>query len=341
MALAAIPSNFNVQQGNQEVLVSWDNAAGATTYTVQRSPDGVTYSTLATPAVSMYLDTTAVLGTMCYYRVASTNGTGTSSYTRPQQVVPAPEGELSLFELRKRSQERADRVGSQFVTNNEWNFFINQACLELYDILITVYEDYAVATEVTFQTNGSDIYYALPDGSTSFVSSETGLTVVAAPFYKLLGLDYAVNLNSQQYVTLNKYNLIDRNRYQAPNAPVTSGSIDLQYRLMGNRIRFIPLPTSGLTIKIIYAPRLETLLADTDITTIGYSGWLQYVICRAAKYALDKEESDTSKIDEELMFLNKRILGAAPNKDAGQPDRISDTRGGSNWGYNGGFGSGM
>ena len=78
----------------------------------------------------------------------------------------------------------------------------------------------------------------------------------------------------------------------------------------------------------------------TDTTTISISGWIQYVIVRAAKYALDKEESDTSKLDEELTFLKKRIEAAAQNRDAAQPDTIQDTRGGvagGPWGYGDGF----
>ena len=82
------------------------------------------------------------------------------------------------------------------------------------------------------------------------------------------------------------------------------------------------------------------MLADNDITTIGYSGWLQYVIVRAAKYALDKEESDTSKLDEELLFLKTRIEETSQNRDAGQADTISDVRSGRGWG-NGGWGWGM
>ena len=57
-------------------------------------------------------------------------------------MVAAPPAEMSLGELRLRSQQTADRVGSQFVVNSEWNAFIRLAMYELYDILMTSYEDY-------------------------------------------------------------------------------------------------------------------------------------------------------------------------------------------------------
>jgi hypothetical protein len=55
------------------------------------------------------------------------------------------------------------------------------------------------------------------------------------------------------------------------------------------------------------------------------------VIIRAAKYALDKEESDTTSLDQELLFLKGRIEESSVNKDAGIADTISDTRSGGSW----------
>ena len=50
MAAPATPSNFNVQQGNGSVLVSWDNSISATSYHVYRSLDNVTFALLTSPA---------------------------------------------------------------------------------------------------------------------------------------------------------------------------------------------------------------------------------------------------------------------------------------------------
>jgi hypothetical protein len=110
---------------------------------------------------------------------------------------------------------------------------------------------------------------------------------------------------------------------------------------MGNNIEFIPTPTSGQKIRLWYIPRLTELLQDTDTTAIGISGWIEYVIVRAAKYALDKEESDTSKLTEEIVFLKTRIEETAANRDVGQPDKISDTRRGGSGNSGNGFGGGF
>ncbi len=337
MSAPGIVQNLYLTQGNLQVALQWDILAGATSYDIQRSIDGVTYASVGTPTINNYVDTTVSTGVMYWYQVAGVNSSGTGLYTEAQQVVPAPNAELSLFEIRQRSKQKADRTNSDFVTLPEWNFFIMQAMYELYDLLIDAYEDYFCAPEVYFTSNGSNYLYPLPDGVLTFTDSESGQTVVAPPFYKLSGVDLGLNNAQNGYVTMNKYNLIDRNRFVYPNTASTIyGVFNLQYRLMGNKIRFIPTPSAGQPIRLIYMPRLPQLIQDTDLSTIGFSGWLQYVIVRAAKYALDKEESDTTTLDQEILYLKGRIEESAVNRDAGQPDTISNTRQG--YGSDGGFG---
>lgn len=338
MAIPAQPSQFYVTQGNGQIALQWNIEAGATSYQIQRSTDGVIFANLAAPVANSYLDTTVVLGTLYYYQVASINGSGTSIFTAPQSAVPTPTGEMSLSQLRQAAQQRADMINSQFISKTEWTSYINQAMFELYDLLITSYEDYFVATPISFPCDGQTYLYALPNGSNTFLNPNNQ-TFTPDPFYKLLGVDLALNNASNAYVTINKFNFIDRNRFVYPNTSSTIyGVFNLQYRIMGNNIEFIPTPSGGQIIRIWYIPRLKQLLQENDITTIGYSGWLEYVIVRAAKFAMDKEESDTSRLTEELVFLKQRIEETAVNRDAGQPDKISDVRA-NGWGNgNGGFG---
>ena len=336
MAIPGIPQNFYLQQANQQVFLSWDLQAGATSYSVQRSLDGVTFAVVASPAANQYLDTNVVIGTQYFYQVAAVNGSGTGIFTSAQNCVPTPTGEMSLGEIRVRSQQRADRLNSNFVDLPEWNFFINQAMFELYDLLVTSFEDYFMATPAQFVTNGTDYIYPLPNGTLTF-TNQTGSTFVADPFFKLKGVDLGLNSANNAWVSVNKFNFISRNQYVYPNSSSTIyGVFNIRYRMIGNNIEFIPTPAANQPIRLWYVPRLKELLQDNDLTNIGISGWLQYVIVRAAKYALDKEESDTSKLDQELAYLKLRIEETAQNRDDGQPDTISDIRGSSYWGGYGG-----
>ncbi len=330
MAAPGIPQSFYVQQGNGQVFLSWSIVAGATSYVVQRSVDGVNFSTVATPVLNEYLDTSVLINTAYWFKVAASNLDGVSAFTAPQKIVATLQGQLCLGEIRQRSQERADRVNSNFVKLPEWNFFINQAYAELYNLLITVYEDYYVAPRLVFQTNGTQQKYELPNGQ-----NYDG----APALFKLYGVDLGLDSSSNAWVTLKKFDFISRNRYVYPQISTTFlGVFNLQYRMLGNYIYFIPTPAGAQYIGLWYYPRINTLLKDTDVMD-GISGWTEYVIVRAAKYALDKEESDTTKLDQELVFLKSQIEEGATNRDAGQPDTISPTRSWSErWGGYGGPG---
>lgn len=324
MAIPARPQNFYVQQGNGEVFLSWDLAAGATSYSVFRSTNGVTFSSLSSPSTNSYLDTSVTVQTQYYYKVASVNSDGTSSFTAPQATVPTLTGEMSLGELRLHAQQRADRVNSNFVTLPEWNYYINQSYYELYDLLITTYEDYYVAPRLSFATDGTSFQYDLPNGQ-NYAGAQA--------LYKLYGVDLGLDSSTNAWVTLKKFDFISRNRFVFPQLTTSLlGVFNLRYRLIGNKINFIPIPSGNQTIGLWYFPRLTTLLQDTDVMD-GISGWTEYVIVDAAIKALTKEESDTQALKMEKMELKRRIEESATNRDAGQPDTISDTRSfGDRWG---------
>ncbi len=341
MAIPGIPPQFVLQTANGQNLASWSITPGATSYDVQRSIDGVTYASVATPATPSYLDTAVTIGTQYWYKASAVNSNGTSPYTVAQSCVPTPSGEMCLSQIRLQSQQRADRVNSQFVTMSEWNVNINQSLFELYDLLITAYgEEYFAASPLIFNTDGTDQTYPLPDGT----------NLGGAPaFYKLLGIDLGLNSGAQSnngWVSINKFNFIDRNKYFYPNTQSTIyGVFNMQYRLLGSKVEFIPTPSGNQPIRLWYIPRMTMLLQDTDITTSGVSGWIEYVIVDAAIKALQKEESDISALQIQKAALMKRIEAASMNRDAGQPDTVSDTRsvngyGGSGNGPGNGFNGG-
>jgi len=321
------PQNIVVQQGNGSVLLTWNLSAGATVYPITRSTDNITFSAVASPAVTSYVDTTVTKGIQYYYKVAASDGVNTSAPSQAITVIPVESGNMSLLEIRTQAQQRADRQFSNFVGVQEWNTYINQSWFELYDILITVYEDYFVKEPVLFITNGSDQSYPL-----------------APDFYKMYGVDYGLNTNQNAWVTLEKFNFISRNQFVYPQLNTTIiGPFNLKYRVLQDKIHFIPIPSGGQYVRYWYIPKPVTLLLDSDILP-GQSGWSEYVIVDAAIKALSKEESDVSVLMAQKMALKDRIEKSAMNRDVGQPDKISDTRSSrSRWGdtgFSGGFGGG-
>lgn len=321
------PTNFNVQKGDgAAVYLSWDTQASATSgFKIERSVDGVIFSTLNSPAAgqSDYTDSTVSVGTQYWYRISASDG-AFGPVSAVSLIVPTKRGFATLSEIRLAAQQRADRVNSGFVTKTEWNGFVNQSYYELYDLLTTLYEDYNVAPVFTFSTDGRQSgLYPLPDGLT-VLDSVSG--TAAQAFFKLLGVDMGLGGNTNNWVSLKKFDLIQRNRYVLPQATSSAqGVFGMRYRLLGNNIEFIPPPASGQSIRLWFIPRMARLVKDYDVLD-HVSGWSEYVIIDAAMKALMKEESDVSSLMAQKTGLIKRIEESAMNRDAGQPDTISDTR---------------
>lgn len=322
MATLPAPSNFYVQQGNGKVLLTWDTLTGADGYSIRRTIDNINFTIVGPGNVTEYEDTSVTVGVKYFYDIAGIDGTTVGVYSDQKWVIPARSGELSLGQLRQLAQQRADRENSNFVTVPEWNTYINQSAYELYDLLVTTYEDYFVKTPYTFTTDGTTQLYDLP-----------------TDFYKLLGVDCGLSMGNNGWVTLKKFNFSQRNRYVFPSIGSTYlGVYNLQYRLVGNKLEFIPTPSAGQFMRVWYVPRMTQLVKDSDILD-GVSGWTEYVIVDAAMKALQKEESDTSVLMSQKMALIKRIEESAMNRDAGEPDTISNIRTlGERWGGYGGPG---
>lgn len=138
------------------------------------------------------------------------------------------------------------------------------------------------------------------------------------------------------------FDFIKRNEYVYPNSTSTIyGIYNMRYRIMNNQLMLIPVPAGNQTLTVYYAPRLPALLQDSDLTNIGTSGWLRYVIVRSALYALAKEEgTDLTQLNNELLFLKKRIEDMSQDRDMGVPDTISETRQDPVYGGNGFAGNG-
>lgn len=239
---------------------------------------------------------------------------------------------LTLAQVRTLCKQESDMENTTFISDSEWNTYINQSYFELYDLLVQKYGDDYYANTVSFTTDGTSELYALPNG-TNYSS--------APAFYKLLGVDRALSNSSDSYVNVPRFNMSARNNYSAPNIQSFHGVTNLRYRLNGNNLWLNPVAQAGQTIRIWYVPRLTTLSGDAD-TVDGISGWNEYIVVDAAMKALAKEESDVSVMMARKLGLIQRIEAAAENRDAANPMTVSDNQynnnGGNFWGGGSGWG---
>ena len=360
--ISAIPNQVILQTGNGVNLLSWNIVSGATSYSVNRSTDGVNFTQIGTPSSNYYTDSTVTIGTFYYYQVASVSVAGVSPYavSSPASIVPCAPGQINLGYLRYQARLRADMLKSNFVTNDEWNIMINNSIYELYDLLVCKFgEDYFLAKPLIIVSNSS-LSYPLPNGmnypNTNGIPDTAGAPALAC--FKVYGMDfnsYGAQLNNTQgWVPMSRFMWADHNKYNillgAASNNVSGQYCSLQYREMGSDVYIIPT-NSGQYFRLWYVPIAVQLLQDTDMMPFGYSAWWEYVVCDAASKALAKQQlfDQSQELLNRKSALEVRIETTAANRDVGQPnvatnsrDRLGDPNfSGPNGGWGGGFGGGF
>lgn len=212
----------------------------------------------------------------------------------------------TLAQLRQEVRQRADMEDSEFVSDSELNLYIAESYKELYDLLVKANEDYfTISTTATL--SGSDDEISLP-----------------ADFYKLRGVDYAIDANQDKYITLRRYNFNERNLRDRAINNIYYGIDQLRYHLTKNKLQLVPSGRAGGNYRIWYIPAPNTLSDDAD-TADGVSGWLEYVVVDACIKALAKEESSTTMFEKQKMDMRERIEKMSVNRDAGAPITVGDT----------------
>lgn len=359
----AYVQNVILQTGNGQNFLTWNLIAGVTAYTVQRSIDGITYTTIATPAVNAYLDPAVNIGTNYFYQVGATASPTQFTLSQPNSITPCAPGQINLGYLRYQSRLRADMLKSGFVTNDEWNIEINQSRAELYGLLVSKYgEDYFLAPLQVFSSSGA-LFYPLPNGmnylNTNGMPDPNGKAAPAC--YKVHKMElnsFGANVsNSNGWVPMSRCNASDLDKYNlllgAASNNVSGQYCQFQYREMGTNLAIIPV-NSGQYMRIWYVPIDPQLLQDTDMMPYSYSGWHEYVVLDVAAKSLAKQQ----KFDQAAELMGRkdammiRIETEAANRNVGQPNTATNSRAmygdpnfgggmygtGGIWGGGGGYG---
>lgn len=210
--------------------------------------------------------------------------------------------QITLAQLRLEARYRSDMEKSKLVKDGELTSYINKSIAELYDILCEAYgSDYNVQSTSSVTVRDQDSY-DLP-----------------ADFYELKGVD--MKLNNDEWCTLQRFNFNERNRWQ--DSHMWDGISEVRYRIVGNQIKFSPIPDGDLAYQIWYIATSPVLVNDDD-TLDELNGYSEYVIVDAAIKMMQKEESDVTVLMAQKQMLEKRIRDKAQNRDAGAPNTVSD-----------------
>jgi len=217
-------------------------------------------------------------------------------------------------ELRDRAKRRADMENSSFVSDTEWNDYINEGLSELHDIVINKHDDHIVSSTTLTFTNGAST------------------TALPSDFYRIRGVD----LTSGGFTyALEPFMFRERNRLQFASG-ILYGIENYMYQVVGDNLHLIPKAQGSVSVTLWYIPEAPELAADGTEVNVGYAqGWDRYVVLYATIRALQKEESDVSSHFAELGALQKRIEASAMRSSA-DGKRVVDVKyKGSAW-YRGG-----
>lgn len=195
----------------------------------------------------------------------------------------------TLANLRTLAKQESDNVNQSFISDAEFNRYIQGSYNELFGLIVEAYgDDYFVQTPSAgyqFTTDGVNNRYALP-----------------AAFFKLRGVDLQVQ-TPNQWTTLKPFTMAERNRLSGQNSNI---------------------PMAGQVLQVLYTP-LPTLPAQDADTIDGVNGWEEYVIIDAAMKALAKEEADVSVLMARKQAMIRRLEAETQNRDSGMPHHIADT----------------
>lgn len=208
----------------------------------------------------------------------------------------------TLSNLITAARQKADMINSTFIEDPEWTDYINNSYAELYDLLVSRFEDY-YSKALIFTVSSGSLSYVLP-----------------SDFYKFRGLDF--NLAGNDYITVRKFNFEERNKINRVLTRGLRGVSDRQYRIMGQNILFYPVDKAPGTYRMWYIPRFTPLVNSTDVLG-DVMDFQEYITTDVAIKAMMKEESDVSALLLHKEQLKQRIEAMASNRDT-QPDRISD-----------------
>lgn len=258
---------------------------------------------------------------------------------------------ITLLSLRDQAKDMADMQNTTFVSDTEWDRYINQGVRELYDLLLEAHgQEYFLKTFEITLTPPTNVY-TLPDDLHAVKGVDFSTTSFpdlseAAPAFGTTRWDVIdSHIGDTDAVEILPYMFADR------HSPTTSTHVYgnrvhrfMRYRTFAeereqyfddpdsgpmwiadgwfNRIRFDPIE-AGYAL-IWYVPQAPLLSSDTDVYP-HWHGFQLYPALFAAQIALDKEETDSTPVAGRLSRMKDRLYRMAAARDAGHAEQVQNT----------------
>lgn len=210
----------------------------------------------------------------------------------------------TLLQVIDQVRQRADMVGSTFVTTDEVAVYVAESKFELFELLANVVGD------------------AVPSLQEVQIAAGASNATIGASYYRILRVDWVHNDARYPLRRYNFHDLVART-----TSTTWHPALDITYSLYegGAKITVDPPPAVTTTLGIYYHPQ------DTRITTMSQpitglvDRWVEYVVIDAAIKCKEKEESDTTALERAKQNMIGRIERYSARLDR-NPMYIGDTR---------------
>lgn len=200
---------------------------------------------------------------------------------------------VTLANLRTRAKRRSDMESTSFVADAEWTDLINEAYLELWDLVLAAHADHFIASANFTLTSSVNTY------------------TISTAIYNVRSVLRNPGLETEYEVPQWQWN--ERGQHAA-----------IAYRLHGTTLEVLPKTSAAGDYRIYYEQSCTKLSADGDEITAAIEKYADYIVCAAAIKALQKEESDTATLERERKRIEERIRAASKTRNASRPERIGD-----------------
>lgn len=205
----------------------------------------------------------------------------------------------TLATLRAAAQNRADMVGSAFISQATWNEWINTELSQLYERLANAggasADRYTLVTTLTIASGNT---VALP-----------------ADFYVARKVEYRYGSG---YEPMTRITLGEAVAVQ-PLVPRHRS-----YMILGGTLNVQPETQAIGTYRMWYVPEFTPLALDADTFSAPHN-WADVAVLGAAIRALKREESDSSALAAERSELLSHIATMSTSRDASGPTHVTES----------------
>lgn len=187
-----------------------------------------------------------------------------------------------------------------------WLVWLNMATMELHKYLVSLYSDTWFET-IAFTLSGSQYTYNLPDGT---------LYNGAKAFWAIKGLDYNPGTSSRRSVR--QFNFNNRNAITA-NLNNFTWCMDRYYRVVTKQLLYMgPQENAAGSYLLYYTPGPTLFTSTSDTLMVEMQPYTTFLSASMARIALDKEESDTSSMDQWILQMRQDMADSINNNEAEQ-----------------------